>query len=49
VEFFPPLPAPEEKNRRLKTELLTREVSGALEKIIAPQPELWFWLHNRWK
>jgi KDO2-lipid IV(A) lauroyltransferase len=49
VEFFPPLPVSEEKNRRLKTELLTREVSGALEKMIAPQPELWFWLHNRWK
>jgi KDO2-lipid IV(A) lauroyltransferase len=49
VEFFPPLPVPEEKNRRLKTELLTREVVAALEKMIAPRPELWFWLHNRWK
>jgi KDO2-lipid IV(A) lauroyltransferase len=49
VEFSPPLPVPEEKNRRLKAELLTGEVSRALEKIIAPQPELWFWLHNRWK
>jgi KDO2-lipid IV(A) lauroyltransferase len=49
VMFFPPLPVPEEKNRRLKVELLTREVSEALEKMITPQPELWFWLHNRWK
>jgi KDO2-lipid IV(A) lauroyltransferase len=49
VEFFPPLPVPEEKNRRLKTELLTRGVADALEKMIAPRPELWFWLHNRWK
>jgi KDO2-lipid IV(A) lauroyltransferase len=49
VEFFPPLPVPEEKNRRLRIEALTREAAAALEKIIAPQPELWFWLHNRWK
>jgi KDO2-lipid IV(A) lauroyltransferase len=49
VEFFPPLPIPEEKNRRLKTEILTRRVNEALEKMIAPRPELWFWLHNRWK
>jgi lauroyl/myristoyl acyltransferase len=28
---------------------MTREISAALEKMIAPQPELWFWLHNRWK
>jgi KDO2-lipid IV(A) lauroyltransferase len=49
VAFSPPLPVPGEKNRRLKVELLTREVGEALEKMIAPQPELWFWLHNRWK
>jgi KDO2-lipid IV(A) lauroyltransferase len=49
VEFFPPLAVPEEKNRRLKIEALTREVGAALERMIAPQPELWFWLHNRWK
>jgi KDO2-lipid IV(A) lauroyltransferase len=49
VEFFPPLAVPEEKNRRVRIEILTREVSAALEKMIAPQPELWFWLHNRWK
>jgi KDO2-lipid IV(A) lauroyltransferase len=49
VEFFPPIAVPEEKNRRLKLETMTREISAALEKMIAPQPELWFWLHNRWK
>jgi KDO2-lipid IV(A) lauroyltransferase len=49
VEFFPPLAVPEEKDRRVKIEILTREAGAALEKIIAPQPELWFWLHNRWK
>jgi KDO2-lipid IV(A) lauroyltransferase len=49
VEFFPPFAVPEERDRKLKVELLTREVNNALERIIAPQPELWFWLHNRWK
>lgn len=49
VEFFPPLPAPEEGDRRRKIERLTLQVNAALERMLAPQPELWFWLHNRWK
>ena len=49
VVFFPPLQVPEEADRRVKIELLTREINSALEKMIAPRPELWFWLHNRWK
>jgi len=49
VVFYPPLQVPEEADRRVKIELLTREINSALEKMIAPQPELWFWLHNRWK
>jgi len=49
VVVSPPLQVPEERNRRVKIELLTREINAALEKIIAPRPELWFWLHNRWK
>ena len=47
--FFPPLPLPEERNRLRRAELLTLEVNRALEKVIAPRPELWFWMHNRWK
>jgi len=49
VVFSPPLQVPDEKERRMKMELLTREINSALENMIAPQPELWFWLHNRWK
>jgi len=49
VVFYPPLQVPDETERKAKIELLTREVNSALEKIIEPQPELWFWLHNRWK
>ena len=49
VGAFTPLQVPEEADRRVKIELLTRAANAALEKIIEPQPELWFWLHNRWK
>jgi KDO2-lipid IV(A) lauroyltransferase len=49
AEFFPPLPLPKGRDRRLNAELLTREIDAALEKIVARQPELWVWLHNRWK
>lgn len=49
IRFFPPLPVPEERDRRRRAELLTMEVNRALEKMIAPRPELWFWMHNRWK
>ncbi|NLL35924.1 MAG: lysophospholipid acyltransferase family protein [Fretibacterium sp.] len=49
LRFFPPLPMPDETDRRLRIERLTLEINKALERIIAPQPELWFWLHNRWK
>ncbi|GHS89959.1 lipid A biosynthesis acyltransferase [Synergistales bacterium] len=49
IEFFPPVSVREEKNRRLKIELTAREIISATERMIAPQPELWFWLHNRWK
>jgi KDO2-lipid IV(A) lauroyltransferase len=49
MEFFPPLPVPREKDRLCRIELLTRSLSGAIETMIAPRPELWFWLHNRWK
>ncbi len=49
VRFFPPLSMPEEENRHRRAELLTLEVNRALEEIVAPSPELWFWMHNRWK
>ena len=49
VVILPPLQAPEGTDRRVKIELLTREINSTLEKMIAPRPEQWFWLHNRWK
>ena len=49
VRFFPPLPVPDTRDRRRRAELLTLEINRALEEIVAPRPELWFWMHNRWK
>ena len=49
IVFYPPLQVPEETDRRVKIELLTRAINSALGNIIASRPELWFWLHNRWK
>ncbi len=49
LRCFPPLTVPAETKRRLRAELLTLKINEALERLIAPQPELWFWLHNRWK
>lgn len=49
VRFFPPLIAPEEGDKRRRAEALTLEMNRTLETMIAPRPELWFWMHNRWK
>ena len=49
AKFLPPLAVPQEKDRKLRIELVTRNVNEALERLISEQPELWFWLHNRWK
>jgi KDO2-lipid IV(A) lauroyltransferase len=49
VEFFPPLFAERAGSRDEAIELMTRRINGALEHMFAPQPELWFWLHDRWK
>ena len=49
VRFFDSITVPKEGNReeRIKGTLLA--INHAIEEIIAPRPELWFWLHNRWK
>ena len=49
VVFFPPLQMPEKADRRAKIELITRKINSVFENIITARPELWFWLHNRWK
>ena len=49
VRFLPPFFAPEDGRRDERIERTTLKINEALEELIAPRPELWFWLHNRWK
>lgn len=49
VRVFPPLSVPDQGSRSERLEGGTLAINRALEAIIAPQPELWFWLHDRWK
>ena len=49
LEFFEPLKFPEIKDREERLKLITLEMNKAVEKFIRRRPELWFWLHNRWK
>ena len=49
--FFEPLKLPDDKgmthDERLR--IAVQECNNALEKFIKSRPELWFWLHNRWR
>ena len=49
VRFLPPFRVPTEGKRDERIERGTLAINKALEELIAPRPELWFWLHNRWK
>ena len=50
VEFFEPVPMPDKSlnhNDRMRAVIL--ECNKALEHFIRKRPELWFWLHKRWR
>lgn len=50
IEFFPPIEMPDPelpRDERLRRIIL--ECNLAIERFIRRRPELWFWLHNRWK
>ncbi|MBQ7150959.1 MAG: lysophospholipid acyltransferase family protein [Synergistaceae bacterium] len=50
AEFFEPLKLPDKNlNHEERTKLILLEMNKAIEKFIRKRPELWFWLHNRWK
>lgn len=50
IEFFEPVKMPDKSmnhNERMRAIIL--ECNKALEKFIRKRPELWFWLHKRWR
>ena len=50
AEFFEPLKLPDKNlNQEERTKLILLEMNKSIEKFIRKRPELWFWLHNRWK
>ncbi len=50
IKVFEPLEIPDKSlNHEERVKKLVIESNDALAKIILSRPELWFWLHNRWK
>lgn len=50
LEFFEPIEPPSESlDREQRIRIVIDECNKAIEKFIRRRPELWFWLHNRWK
>lgn len=52
VKIYEPFYVPDKKiitNQEERIKITTLKCNQALEKIILNKPELWFWLHNRWK
>lgn len=49
VRFFEPILVPRTGSRTERIERTLVATIHALEEIVSSRPELWFWLHDRWK
>lgn len=49
AKIYPPLYTPKTKDREQDLYQVTRELVLILEHEIIAHPEMWFWVHDRWK
>lgn len=49
AKIYPPLYTPKTKNKEQDFYDVTREMVTILEHEIITHPEMWFWVHDRWK
>ena len=50
IEFFEPIKMPDKSLKREdRIRAIVLECNKAYEQVIRKRPELWFWLHKRWK
>lgn len=49
AKIYPPLYTPKTKNKQEDFYQVTRQLVTILEQEIIAHPEMWFWVHDRWK
>ncbi|MDR2411995.1 MAG: lysophospholipid acyltransferase family protein, partial [Holosporales bacterium] len=49
VRFFPPLVLPQQGSSQERLLALMTAVNQHIEAWVRERPDLWFWVHNRWK
>ena len=49
AKIHPPLYTPKTKNKDDDFYVVTRQLTNILENEIINDPEMWFWVHDRWK
>jgi len=49
LEFIESIRAAEFAEKENGAEMLTRHINDLLSRLIADRPELWLWMHDRWK